>query len=168
LTYEGTLSFIRDPVTGLFDTTQGGVQRSTGVELDVMARPGQGFLITGTVGTLDASVVTDPVYAPGRLLGGAPRRRGNLWVAWESQRGLGLGAGVFHQSEFKEFTSSNFLLRGFTTVDAMASYRVSPRVIVRLNGKNLANERYYLNGAGGFLAYPAPPRHVVGSLAVRF
>jgi iron complex outermembrane receptor protein len=95
LTYEGTLSFIRDPVTGLFDTTQGGVQRSTGVELDVMARPGAGFLITGTFGTLDAYVVTDPVYAPGRLLGGAPKRRGNLWVAWESPRGLGVGAGVF-------------------------------------------------------------------------
>jgi outer membrane receptor protein involved in Fe transport len=94
-------------------------------------------------------VVTDPVYA------------------WESPRGFGLGGGVFHQSAFKEFTSSDFFLRGFTTVDAMASYRVSPRVLVRVDGKNLANERYDLSGAGRFLAYPAPPRHVVASLNVR-
>jgi hypothetical protein len=43
LTYEGTLSFIRDPQTGLFDTVQDGVQRSTGVEFDVMSRPGPGL-----------------------------------------------------------------------------------------------------------------------------
>jgi outer membrane receptor protein involved in Fe transport len=168
LTYEGNLSFVRDPATGAFNTVQGGVQRSSGFELDVTARPAAGLTIVGAVGTLNGRVVTDPVYLPGRVLGGAPDRRANLWVAWEMERGIGVGGGVFYQSAFKEFTSSDFFLPAFTTVEAMASYRLSPRATVRVHGKNLTDERYYLSGAGGFVAYPAPPRHVTASFVVRF
>jgi len=168
LTYNGNLSFIRNPETGLFDTVQGGVQRSTGTEIDISVRPSPRLSVLASYGGLNGRVVTDPVYQPGRPLGGAPDHRANVWVAWESAGGIGIGGGVFHQSSFKEFTSSDAFLPAFTTVDATASYRLSPRTIVRVNGKNLLNERYYLSGAGSFVAYPAPPRHVVASLQLRF
>jgi hypothetical protein len=65
------------------------------------------------------------VYLPGRVLGGAQKRRANLWPAWEMDRGIGVGGSVFYQSAFKEFTISDFVLPAFTTFEAMASYRIS-------------------------------------------
>jgi outer membrane receptor protein involved in Fe transport len=69
---------------------------------------------------------------------------------------------------FKDFTSSTALLPSRLTADTTVVYQLRTRTSVRLNVKNLFDERYYLNGAGTNVAYPAPPRTVQLSIVSGF
>lgn len=151
------LSFIRDPNTGLFSTFQGGLHRSEGAELDVIGRIG-GLRVIASYAWMDAVVVDDPAYLPGRRLGAAPEHSGSLWATYWFRNGLGLGGGVFYQDQFKSFTSSDIFLPSFVTADATVSYRFADRWTAQVIVKNLLDERYYLSGAGSNIALPAPPR----------
>jgi iron complex outermembrane receptor protein len=160
------LSFILDPATGLFDTKQGGVHRSRGAEVEIQGRIGSAWTMLASYAYLDAVVVTDPAYVPGRRLGAAPEHSGSAWITRRLGERMVLGGGVFFQTEFKAFTSGTVFLPGFTTVDAMASYQLSPRIQVQVNGRNLGNTRYYLTGAGSNIATPGGPRSVQATLRV--
>ena len=55
-----------------------------------------------------------------------------------------------------------------TRSDAEGQYELRQRASLRVNVKNVFNERYYLSGAGTNVAYPAPPRTVQAALQVGF
>jgi len=162
------LSFIPDPATGLNDTKQGGVHRSRGAEVEVQGSIGRAWTMLASYAYLDAVVVTDPAYLPGRRLGAAPEHSGSAWLTRRLGDRFVVGGGVFFQTEFKAFTSVDVFLPGFTTIDAMASYQLSPRVQLQINGRNLTDRRYYLTGAGSHVATPAAPRSAQAALRYRF
>jgi iron complex outermembrane receptor protein len=168
LTRENVLSFFRDPVTGIFTSDVGGVHRSSGFELDAAGQLARSWTLIASYGHINGRVISDPAYAPGTLIGGAPRHKASAWSTYQFGNGLAIGGGVFYQSEFKEFTSSVRALPGRTTADLTASYRISRQLHARVNVKNVTDERYYLSGAGTSVGYPAPPRTVQGQLLVTF
>lgn len=162
------LSFILDPVTGLFDTRQGGKHRSSGIELDAQGALTASTSLVASYAWLDAKVVSDPAYLSGRPLGAAPVHSGSVWLTQRLGSRAGLGCGVFYQTEFKAFTSADTFVPGFTTGDAAAWYMPTPGLQLQLNVKNVANTRYYLTGAGSNIATPGGPRSAQLSLRYRF
>ncbi len=149
------LSFVPDE-TGALVPFQGGLWRSEGFELDLIGRLLPNWSYTLSYSYLDARVDEDGVFDTGRVLGGAPEHSGSAWLRYEFQSGLGLGGGLFFQDETRPFTSSNFFLPSFTTVDAVVSYRFSESLRAQLNVKNVFDERYYTAGSS-VSAYPAAP-----------
>ena len=156
----GMISFFYPPGGGFY-RVQTGVQRSRGFEVDLLGR------VTGSVSTIasygftDGAVLEDDVYPTGHGLGGAPRHHGSLWLRGAIGNGFSAGAGVFTQSEWKAFTSydDTRLLRGYSRFEAMVGYSLANGVRLQLNGRNLADRRYYLSGGEGRpVGIPAAPR----------
>ncbi len=151
------LSFFRDS-NGVFQVVQGSEQRADGVELDVIGDVTKSLSVVANYNYLDGRVIDDPVFLEGREVGGAPDHTGSLWLNYQLENRIGIGSGIFFQTDWKTFTSSEEQLPGFQTVDAVVSYQISNLVKAQVNFKNIFNERYYLSGAGSNQAYPAAGR----------
>lgn len=157
---EGMISFVFPPEGGFY-RVQGGVQRSRGFEVDLVGRLAGNLSAIGSYGFTDGEVLEDETYEPGRLLGGAPRHHGSLWVRGAFAGGFSAGAGVFFQSDWKAFTSyeDTQMLQGYRLLDAMVGYSFENGILLQVNGRNLTDTRYYVSGgvgrAGGL---PAQPR----------
>lgn len=158
------LSFVPDE-SGDLVPFQGGLWRSDGVEIEVLARLQNGLSVSANYAWLDARVITDGVIEAGRELGGAPENSGSLWVNYEMDNGFGVGGGVLYQGEARTFTSSANFLPSYTVADFALSYRFSERFRVQLNVKNAFDERYYTADQAN-VAYPAAP--VSAQLMVRY
>lgn len=150
------LSFVPDQ-NGDLVPFQGGLWRSDGVEVELLARLQDSLSIAVNYAYLDARVIDDGVFETGRPLGGAPKNSGSIWLNYEAQNGFGIGGGVLYQDEARTFTSSTVPLPSWVTADFALSYRFSDRFRMRLNLKNAFDERYY-TAAFGVTAYPAAPR----------
>ena len=149
------LSFV--DVNGDLVPFQGGLWRSDGVEVELLARLQDSLSIAVNYAYMDARVVEDGVFETGRSLGGAPRNSGSVWINYEADNGFGIGGGVAYQDEAKTFTSSTVPLPSWVTADFAVLYRFSDRLRMQLNLKNAFDERYY-TAAFGVTAYPAAPR----------
>ena len=158
----GMISFVRPPEGGFY-RVQSGVQRSRGFEVDLLGRVTGSVSAIASYGFTDGAVLEDDVYPTGHGLGGAPRHHGSLWLRGALGNGFSAGAGVFFQSEWKAFTSydDSRMLRGYHRFEAMAGYSLANDIRLQLNGRNLANRRYYLSGGEGTaVGIPAAPRSV--------
>ncbi|MXX71300.1 MAG: TonB-dependent receptor [Gemmatimonadetes bacterium] len=156
----GMISFVYPPEGGFY-RVQSGVQRSRGFEVDLLGRLTGSVSAIASYGFTDGAVLEDDVYETGHGLGGAPRHHGSLWLRGGLGNGFYAGAGVFFQSEWKAFTSypDDRMLRGYHRFEAMAGYSLANGVRLQLNGRNLANKRYYLSGGEGrAVGLPASPR----------
>ncbi len=157
---EGMISFVFPPGGGFF-RVQGGVQRSRGIEVDVLGQLTDRLSAIGSYGFTDGEVLEDETYEVGRGLGGAPRHHGSLWLRSALGGGFSAGAGVFFQSEWKAFTSyeDTETLPSYQTFDAMLGYSLANGLDLQVNARNLTDERYYLSGGEGRTpGLPARPR----------
>lgn len=150
------LSFVPD-ANGDLVPFQGGLWRSEGVEVEVLARLWESLSIALNYAYMDARVVDDGVFETGRPLGGAPEHSGSVWLNYEAENGFGIGGGLSYQDETRTFTSSTVSLPSWVTADFAFSYRFSERFRMQLNVKNAFDERYYTANFG-VTAYPAAPR----------
>lgn len=151
---------IADPsnAVGEFFSINGGAQRSQGVELEVSGRPGPGWRLTFAGTLLD----TELVERDGRPYGVADWQLG-LFTDYVIQDGrlrdFGLGAGVFaigDRSVGPGFPDAE--LEGYERVDLYAFYQGFDRVGVRLQVRNLFDERYVeaSDRVNGFNQFGAP------------
>jgi iron complex outermembrane receptor protein len=155
-----------------------GVANSHGVELDLSGAILPHWNLLVAYAFTDAKIVTDLYFgAAGHRLGNVPKNGGRIWTTYsflggESRR-LTLGAGLTARSVREGDMKNDYLLPGFATVDAMASYIFPLRksnLTLQVNIRNLL-DRNYFEASGEFLRgriAPGSPLAVMSSIRFAF
>lgn len=151
-----------DPVTNTLVPL--GVQRTNGVELTFAGEVAPTWQIWAGYAFLDGEMTTSPATDAGQPVQGkrptlTPRHSANLWVTKALGHGFGLGGGLNYVGARFANPGNTVTLPGYTTVDAMAYYRLGAwDVQLKLN--NLFDRRYIVAGHGSSpnLNLPGAPR----------
>lgn len=141
-----------------------GVQRTNGLELTFAGEIAPSWQVWAGYAFLDGEMTTSPAVDAGQPVQGkrptlTPRQSANLWVAKALGHGFGLGGGLNYVGARFANPGNTVTLPGYTTVDAMAYYRMGPwDVQLKLN--NLLDRRYIVAGHGSSpnLNLPGAPR----------
>ena len=151
-----------DPVTSTLVPL--GVQRTNGLELTFAGEVAPTWQIWAGYAFLDGEMTTSPAVDAGQPVQGkrptlTPRHSANLWVTKALGHGFGLGGGLNYVGARFANPGNTVTLPGYTTVDAMAYYRMgSWDMQLKLN--NLFDRRYIVAGHGSSpnLNLPGAPR----------
>jgi len=167
------------------DAKLAGLQRSRGIELDIMGRFNDRFAVLANYALIDAKVIADNArdplnpYGSGLYLNhldNAPRHSGKVWLTYDfGDTGLGwrVGGGVTASTHAWGDIQNTFLIPGWARLDAMASYSTlyeDHKLTAQLNLNNITNTRYFTgtdifyNVPARMSAFPAQPFTVVGTL----
>lgn len=167
----------------------GGLQRSRGIELDVVGTITDRMAVIANYAYMDAKVISDSAkdpldpYGSGFLynhLVNAPRHAGKIFLTYDfGENGLGLrvGGGVTASTHFWGDLQNTFLLPGWARLDGFASYATlveGHKLTAQLNLKNINNAQYFsgvdnfFNASRRFNALPAPPFTATGTIRVEF
>lgn len=167
-----------------------GVQRSRGIELDVVGRVTDRLSVIANYAYTDAKVIADNPRDPldpfgsgllGNHLDNVPRHSGKLFATYDfGENGLGFraGGGLSGATHVWGDIQNTFLLPSWVRLDAFASYTTlyeGHKLTAQLNLDNITNTRYYTgndiffnNWAPRMGVLPAPPFIAVGTLRVEF
>jgi len=155
-----------------------GEANSRGVELDLNGSILPHWNLLLAYAYTDAKVVTDLYYATGgHRLPNVPKNGGRVWTTYSllggERKRLTLGGGLTARSVREGDMKNDYLLPGFVTVDAMASYSFPLRksnLILQVNIHNLLNRNYF-EASGDFLRgriAPGSPLAVMSSIRFEF
>lgn len=167
-----------------------GVQRSRGVELDILGRVTDRLSVIANYAYTDAKVIADNPKNPldpfgsGLLynhLDNVPRHSGKIFTTYDfGENGLGfrVGGGVTAATRVWGDIQNTFLLPSWARIDLFASYTTlydGHKLTAQLNLDNITNTHYYTgndiffnNWAPRLGALPAPPFIATGTLRVEF
>jgi iron complex outermembrane receptor protein len=149
-----------------------GLQRSRGIELDVLGRLTEKISLVANYAYTDAKVISDSPkdflnpFGSGLLgnhLNNVPRHSGKIFAVYDfSDGGLGLrvGGGVTAQTHFWGDIQNTFVLPGWARLDGFASYTTvieGHRLTAQLNLRNMTDARYY-ESADIWYNYARDPR----------
>lgn len=185
-----TLSFFQitksNVTTAAFGSVQtsrlAGLQRSRGIELDVIGAVTDRISVVANYAYLDAKVINDtsPInplnpygslnraaFGPtGGFLGNhlefAPRHSGKIFLTYDfGENGLGFraGGGVTVSSNWWGDLQNRFIMPGFARLDGFANYTAElygHRVTAQLNLQNINNVRYF-EAVDNTVNFFAPP-----------
>lgn len=148
-----------------------GEEEAKGFEIDLTARPAEGWRVTANYAFTDTEVLRASPATQGKQLPNFPRHAGRLWLSYRfgpgSWEGLGIGAGLTAQGKLQGNNANTFTLDGFTVADASV-FLDRPRFRIGVTFKNIFDkEHFVLGGPFGPAAIPGTPRSVLASLAVR-
>jgi iron complex outermembrane receptor protein len=150
----------------------GGLQRSRGVELDVIGRVTDRLSLVANYAYIDAKVISDNPKDPlnpfgsglyGNHLDNAPHHSGKIFATYDfGDNGLGwrVGGGVTASTHAWADAWNTVLQPGWARLDAMASYTTQlegHKVTAQLNLRNINNVRYYEGADNFFQPGPVPP-----------
>ncbi|HEY8262330.1 MAG TPA: TonB-dependent receptor [Methylosinus sp.] len=162
-----------------------GLQRSRGIELDVIGRVTDRLSLVANYAHTDAKVIADNPKSPldpfgtgllGNHLDNAPRHSGKVFATYDfGENGFGwrVGGGVTAATQSWGDIQNTFVLPGWARVDALLSYThrlEGHKVTAQLNLRNLNNARYYegadifYNANNRFNLFPSRPFTAVGTL----
>lgn len=172
------------------DRRTAGIQRSRGVELDILGRVTDRLSVISNYAYTDAKVIADNLRDPldpfgsgllGNHLDNVPRHSGKLFATYDfGDNGLGLrvGGGPVGATHAWGDIQNTFLLPSWVRLDAFASYTTlfeGRKLTAQLNLDNLTNTKYYTgndiffnNWAPRMGVLPAPPFQAIGTLRVEF
>lgn len=147
---------------------------SKGVELTFTGQPLPGMNVTAAYAYTDAKLLN------GNRAAIVPEHTLNLYASYEVQEGilegLGIGGGVFHQSDRFGNIANNFNLGSYTLADASLWYIFAAPAAISDGGtirlqlalKNILDEEYFV-GTGSTWRIPLGiPRTVFGSVSFDF
>jgi TonB-dependent siderophore receptor len=160
-------------------TREQGSGRSKGVEVELQAQLRSdvhafaSYAFTDTELTAFRELVVFPTQPPqfsisdrsGNGFPFAPRNVFNVWAQREPAKGLGVGAGLRYVGRQFIAEDNAFEIDGYWLVDAMISYKLR-RATLRLNLKNLTDEKYYTRGFANSAVLPAAPFAAYGSIQI--
>jgi iron complex outermembrane recepter protein len=150
----------------------GGLQRSRGVELDVIGRLTDRLSLVANYAYIDAKVIADNPRDPlnpfgsglyGNHLDNVPHHSGKIFATYDfGENGLGwrLGGGVTASTHAWADVWNTVLQPGWARLDAMASYTTlleGHKITAQLNLHNMNNARYYEGADNFFQPGPVPP-----------
>ncbi|WPC06175.1 TonB-dependent siderophore receptor [Pseudomonas benzenivorans] len=160
-----------DPLDSTFKVATGEA-RSRGFDLNIAGNLTPEWKVIGGYAYVDAEVTKDSTVPDGTRLANVPRNSLSLLNLYEFQdgaaKGLGLGLGVKYVDERAGKTLPDaFEMQGYTVVDLLSHYQLSPQIRLNLDVKNLFDEEYE---EGAFLnyAYPGAPRTAQLGIAYTF
>jgi len=153
-----------DPVTNRLIPI--GTQRTDGLELTFTGDLSQGWQVWTGYSYLDSEVTASIARDAGQPVLGkratlTPKHAANLWITKALGNGFGVGAGVNYVADRFANPGNTVTLPGYTTVDAMAYYRMGS-LDLTLNVMNLFDREYIVSGHGTSpnLNLPGAPRSV--------
>jgi catecholate siderophore receptor len=137
-----------------------GVQRTNGLELTFAGEIAPSWQVWAAYAFLDGEMTASPTPGiQGKRPTLTPRHSANLWLTKSLGHGFGLGGGLNYVGARDADPLNTVTLPGYTTVDAMAYYRMGAwDVQLKLN--NLLDRRYIVAGHGSSpnLNLPGAPR----------
>jgi iron complex outermembrane receptor protein len=170
-----------------------GLQRSRGIELDVIGRVTDRIALIANYAYIDAKVISDAprnpfdpygfVDASGLYLNhlsNVPRHSGKIFVTYDfGDNGLGLrvGGGVTASTRAWGDDQNTFLMPGWARLDAFASYTTlveGHKLTAQINLHNINNAQYftgidnYYNANARFNLQPARPFTATGTIRMEF
>ena len=157
-----------DP-TGTYSIATG-LQRSRGVEIELVGRLATWWQVIAAYTWLDAKVLEDNSIPVGQRPVGAARNSGSLWnkvnlgpLGWPA---FGAGLGIVAAGEREaQLPNIPIKLGGYVRLDAALFYDAHAWY-ARLNARNLTDRRIF-DGQGSLL-YPQTPRALQGTIGYRF
>lgn len=96
-----------------------------------------------------------------------PKHSANLWTTYQVTPELTIGGGVNAMSGIT--SSAGMHAGGYATFDAMAAYRVTPKLKLQVNADNISNRRYYARvGGTNTFNIPGSERSLTANLRYSF
>jgi catecholate siderophore receptor len=145
-----------------------GEQRVSGAEISISGQLTRRW--TGYFGYsyLESEILesNDPREV-GQPFGNTPDHSVSLWTSYRLPRGFEVGGGVQYVGDRFNNNRGQRLAPAYTLYDAMVSYEVNERLTLRLNGNNLADERY-IDRVGGGHFIPGPGRSLALTTSLAF
>jgi iron complex outermembrane receptor protein len=173
----------------IYDNRLTGLQRSRGVEIDVIGAVTDRLALVANYSYINAKVIaavpTDPLKDPldpfngalvGNHLDNVPRHSGKIFVTYDfgdNSLGLRVGGGVTGATHLWGDIQNTFLLPSYARLDAFASYTTlleGHKVSAQLNLNNITNTRYFTGADNLFnvsarqSAFPAAPFTALATL----
>jgi catecholate siderophore receptor len=135
---------IPDPANPGFNTL-GGAQKMRGFSAELNGLVTERLYLSSGYAYLDGEVVrAAPGAAAGAPLAEAPEHSISIWANYRATADLDFGLGVRYVSEqLAQNTGEGKAVPAYTLVDAMARYRFSESLTVKINLANLTDEYYF-------------------------
>ena len=157
----------------------GGKLRSQGFEFDTAGELIKGLQVIANYTYTGTEVLRSDTLPVGVRLANVPLNSGSLWLKYTLQEGplknLGIGAGVFTESEKAGDDNNTFLLPAYARIDVGLFYRrelpkecVVKAVNARLNIQNVADTVYYESSFANSRVFPGQPLTIVGTIGLEF
>jgi catecholate siderophore receptor len=128
----------------------------SGVEVGANGNLNDRWQVFGGYTFMDSEITRSNNAAEvGREFGNTPNHSFSLWTAYRLPHGVEVGGGAQYVGDRFNSNTSARTAPGYWVADAMAAYRVSEQLTLRVNGLNIANERY-IDRVGGGHFIPAP------------
>ena len=102
----------------------------------------------------------------GKFFQNTPRHAASVWITYTARR-FTLGLGPRFMGQRYGNNTNTRKLDGYSTLDAMASYKVNQHLDLRLNLSNM-NNAYYFERLGGGHLIPGPSRYALFSTNFHF
>lgn len=154
---------------------QTGHKRVQGVELGMTGALSGNWLVSAGYLYMDTSVEAGrAITASGEnSLTYTPKSSFTLWTAYDVTPDFKIGGGARFSDELRRGTDGAVgtpkYTQSYWVFDAMASYRLTPNVDLRLNVYNIADERYVASiNKSGYRYTPGAPRSASLTANVRF
>jgi catecholate siderophore receptor len=140
----------------------------SGIELGANGNVTDRWQLFGGYTFMDSEITRSNNAAElGKEFGNTPNHSLSLWTTYRLPRGVDIGGGAQYVGDRFNNNTGSRTAPAHWVVDAMAAYRVSSHLTLRVNGLNLANERYIDRITGGHFV-PGPGRSVTLTTDIGF
>lgn len=149
-------------------TVLDGEQRVDGIELGLTGRITPSWSAFAGFTHMESEVLRSNVPAEvGKELANTPENSFSLWTSYRFRAGLEIGGGASYVGD--RYSSNTNVRRApaYWLADATVAYEFNDRLTLRLNGSNLADERY-IDRVGGGHFIPGPGRSLALTTQIKF
>jgi len=157
-----------DPVTG--DVALIGNNRTRGFELGASGNLTEQWSVFGGYTWLDPKMIdagrNDQIN--GRLLKFIAKHSFSVWSTYQLTRDFSFGGGAYYMSGRFMNDANTISVPSYWRFDLMASYRVNPKLDIRLNVNNLTDKVIYEGSHVGIFANVGPGRLTMLTANFRF
>jgi iron complex outermembrane recepter protein len=147
-----------------------GRQSSKGIEAAVSLALAAGFSIEANGTLLDArfdDFLTNNADLSGNTPPNVPERAGNLWLTWESRRGVRAQAGLRHVGARFVDSTNSARVPAYTVADGGLSFAITPALAADVRVYNLFDTRYVTSTYGAAQWLLGRPRSLDVALRAR-
>ncbi len=149
-------------------TVLDGEQRVDGLEVGLTGRLTRRWSVFAGYSHMESEVVRSNTPAEvGKRLANTPEDSWSLWSSYRFRSGWEVGGGGSYVGARFSNNTNNRRAPAYLTLDATVSYTVNDHLSLRLNGSNLADERY-IDRVGGGHFIPGPGRSLALTTQISF
>ena len=150
-------------------TVLSGAEQSKGIEATVDGRIGERLTLTASAALQRARITSATASAAaGKEVASVPNFTTSLWGRYNISKRIGLGLGLYHQSDSFASAGNAVVVPAFTRLDAAAFLGVSRQVALQLNVENLFDRNYIGLSSSDNNLTPANPRTLRATLRFRY